>query len=624
MNKRRNLTIAQTAPALLFFILAFLYIYFKIDPRLVYHWWHGFNLDFSHTLQYLAQSLQNPGGFVKYTSSLSLLYLISRFQGSLILTGLAVLLYLSTRMLFRNTRNGLQYLVTFTPSVGFILILNQYNYPVSMALKWSIAALSASVFIHSKVEKISIRTLFFILGGCVTFYLGRSALVLYSFLCLFFSLRKKEWQAAVMVTLVGLIIPAIVGHFASQNTLDAYRYYFGLWHRGEEIVPSNIRTVSIILPLTAFLILVGIIFDRPFKPLKTGVPGDVFNRPIVRTSLFEAVLFSFLLIPGFFLFRPDVKLGLQFDYAAYYNEWDVITTTARRIPDSGFHPYTCADINRALYESGRLLDEMFTFPQNPSGLFVPLRHYTQKDTVLVPPLIGVRNAETCLRLGLVNLAEQMAHELLSAYSDYPSLYLLLAKVNIIKKETRAARVFLKHLLSLENDRYRRQQAEAMLTRLDQDSLFTDDPMIDRIRTMSPDSDYVRIERWPEEMLTDLLKSNPENRMAFEYLIAHYLQTGKLEKVMNHIKELNVFFPEQYPRHVEEALVVYRYGTDRELPPAAKKPSSNVVERYERFRKILDHSRRHGLSAVNAARAAAEEHLESYFFYFSLGNVRKAL
>ncbi|MBD3321478.1 MAG: hypothetical protein GF350_10335 [Chitinivibrionales bacterium] len=611
-------------PVVLFLGACFILIYFVINPALVYHWWHGFNLDFTRSLSSFLSSLAAPGGFVDYSSSLLLLSCLSRFQGSLVCTGIAFLMYPATAMLFDKTRPGLHSVIALIPSTAFLLVLSQYNWPVSTALNWSIACICASVWIRTRRLQTATSVLLFLACGGLSLYLGTASFPVYVSLCFLFALKRRRWFSGGIIFVAGYLVPAVVLYALPGKFSEALANYFSLWRISEEIVVSNAGTAAVIFSLAGACILAGIFADY-FPELIRSFPYSVFpSRPSAAPLLSILLTQAMVLAPAHFIFRNDVQRGLQFDHAAYYHEWERLLDAARRLPDAGFHPYTCADVNRALYETGDLCEKMFTFPQNPAGLMVPLRHYTQKDSVHVPPLIGIRNAETCLKLGLVNLAEQMAHELLSAYSDYPALYCILAKVNIIKKQFPAARLFLKHLLTLKNDRYRRKQARRMLVALSSDSSFDNNPEIARVRKKIPSNDYIRIERWPEEQLTDLLKSNPSNRMAFEYLMAFYLQNGKVAKVAKHIDALNRFFPDRYPRHIEEALVIFVHGMNRKLPAEANPLSDNYLQKYDDFSKIIDHGRRHGLRAINAARRAAEDHLDSYFFYFSFGNVRKAL
>ena len=64
----------------------------------------------------------------------------------------------------------------------------------------------------------------------------------------------------------------------------------------------------------------------------------------------------------------------------------------------------------------------------------------------------------------------------------------------------------------------------------------------------------------ESLLLRLLKRNRHNRMAFEYLMAHYLLTDKLEKLVANLYRFGDFDYPQLPRHCQEALIIYQETT----------------------------------------------------------------
>jgi hypothetical protein len=53
----------------------------------------------------------------------------------------------------------------------------------------------------------------------------------------------------------------------------------------------------------------------------------------------------------------------------------------------------------------------------------------------------------------------------------------------------------------------------------------------------------------------LLKQNPKNKMALEYLFACYLLNGNVREIWNHISDLSAVTTLKIPRHVQEALMV---------------------------------------------------------------------
>jgi DNA-binding SARP family transcriptional activator len=67
-----------------------------------------------------------------------------------------------------------------------------------------------------------------------------------------------------------------------------------------------------------------------------------------------------------------------------------------------------------------------------------------------------------------------------------------------------------------------------------------------------DSEYGR--NLAEVMLLELLDRNPKNRMAFEYLMAYYMVSKRLDDLCRHLERVKQFGYRETPRLYEEALL----------------------------------------------------------------------
>ena len=64
------------------------------------------------------------------------------------------------------------------------------------------------------------------------------------------------------------------------------------------------------------------------------------------------------------------------------------------------------------------------------------------------------------------------------------------------------------------------------------------------------------------MLLALLERNPRNRMALEYLMAHYLLNVEVDKLVRNLHRFDDLGYRHLPRHCEEALVFYLATTGK--------------------------------------------------------------
>jgi hypothetical protein len=134
------------------------------------------------------------------------------------------------------------------------------------------------------------------------------------------------------------------------------------------------------------------------------------------------------------------------------------------------------------------------------------------------------------------------------------------------------------------------------------------------------SSYIRRDKNPrlykesiEEMLTGLLRQNPKNRMAFEYLMAFYLLGGGLEKLAANVGRLSNLGYREIPTLYEEAMLIYQgmHGRRPDIGQLEIKPET--IERYNRFVRLYRSMQPQNRQAV--LQRLVREFGTSYFFYY---------
>jgi hypothetical protein len=125
----------------------------------------------------------------------------------------------------------------------------------------------------------------------------------------------------------------------------------------------------------------------------------------------------------------------------------------------------------------------------------------------------------------------------------------------------------------------------------------------------------------EEMLTGLLRQNPKNRMAFEYLMACYLLAAQHEKIVANIGGLTDLGYREVPPLYEEAMLIYQgmHGRRPDLGKLKIKPET--IDRYNRFVRLY-----HSIQPQNrqvVLQQLIREFGTSYFFYYRFTISRQA-
>jgi hypothetical protein len=222
-------------------------------------------------------------------------------------------------------------------------------------------------------------------------------------------------------------------------------------------------------------------------------------------------------------------------------------------------------------------------------------------------------AQTLLELGQVNLAEHMAHESLELAGARPETLRLLAQINILKDLPGAARVFLNRLRLTP---FHRREAERQLQLLAADPGGANQPELSAIRTRLPRTDDPDAGLPTESLLRQLLKANPTNRMAFDFLLAHQLLNSHLDELPADLGRLDGFRDPVLPRPCEEALLLYRdRAPAKPLDLRGRQIRPATIERYRHFSDLI---RRHQGQPELAYAALATEFGDTFWFYTLFG------
>jgi hypothetical protein len=218
---------------------------------------------------------------------------------------------------------------------------------------------------------------------------------------------------------------------------------------------------------------------------------------------------------------------------------------------------------------------MFHYPQVASSEALLLRDSVW-DTF---PVVARWRCDLYLELGRVNESQRWIHEALTVEGETPRVLERMARVYILNDNPDAARTFLH---ALERVPFQASRARLELAALEQDPRRQSDPFVARIRPLMLRRDYVGT--WnTEQVLQQCLDANPSNRMAFEYLLAHYLLTFDMEGLARAAPRLKDFYHE-LPVHLEEALVGYR-NVVGSLPPGIE-PSAIRRQTESRFQNFV--------------------------------------
>lgn len=225
----------------------------------------------------------------------------------------------------------------------------------------------------------------------------------------------------------------------------------------------------------------------------------------------------------------------------------------------------------------------------------------------------MESSDVLFDLGRINESEHMAHEALEVLGERPQTLKRLVYIQVLKGRPEAARRF---LALLERSLLHGRWARRLLRQLEADPTLSAVPLVAsrrKLMVVQDSDDKLDL----ETMLEQLLERNRRNRMAFEYLMAHYLLTGQLDKMVANLHRFDGFDYPHLPRHCEEALAIYLETTGSQEPNLGRhKVRPEIRRRYHEFMERLRQFR----GDTPAAFAALHPDFgATYFFYHAFGH-----
>jgi len=624
----KNLLGRGRVVSVLFFGAFYLFLWLCIKPDLVYHYFEiSRKAPFFKTgWLFLQDSLSYPGGPSRYLASFFTQLCYFSWLGALCITLTAWAIYRLTASLTAIAADSPWRFICYVPALLVLMICGRYESPMNTAM-----AVLAVVFFSVLYEKISTRLgparviLFLIVCVFLYYFAGSIAFIFVALAALreFFDRRNPVF--GVLYLLLGAAVCWLLGTYVFElGTREVYLHsspFIPTKQNNDKEKWARIfeGALFVVLPVVVLLVgmgrgLAGILntshSSRRRPQEKSSVAKETsehFHRAELKWVMQISLLVLIVVPSVLFSFDRKAKAVIQVSYFTCRRMWPEVLATARESYLKRYFPFCNHAVNRALYYTGRFGDEMFTYPQD----------FRAADLVFCliqgGNVVYMERAETCLELGLINVAEKIAHEFLEGSDDSPFILKQLALINIVKGRTETARVFLRALS--KNLVYGR-EAKKLLRRLESDPQLENDQRIRQLRSVMLTTDHGYTSYNEDAWLTELLQRNKHNKMAFEYLMANYLLTKQLDKFVENLPRLDDLGYESIPRHYQEAIVLYIGTTRKNVDLGDRLIDAETLRQYNEINQI-------GKQFANDQgvlwRALASRFNRTYFFYFTFGS-----
>ena len=550
-----------------------------INAEYIAHW---FPAPFLSGVAFYRPYSRFVGGPVQYAASFVCQAYAAHWAAVLVFTLLALAAWAIARGILRRFSPGscdwpaaafpLIVLILASRDIGVLFVLPMV---AGLAAAWLYMALSERAR-NGRAQTAVAGA--FLVASIPLYYLLASGFLYLCALCALFELLVRKRPAWCLIWLAfGAAVPYGVSWVLFEP--DVVRRYFRwmMMPRRDAITTALVAAMYAFVPVGAVAaFLISRLAGNRRPPDPEAVPGRTRQSPRGRrkqASRAKATRLGDRLAP---LFRHAVRgagfaalallalrlVVVHFDtsgwvYADYLREYgrpaEALASLAEA-HDEGDPARFLAFY--ALARTGRLPWEMFRYPQVASSDALLLRDAAW-DRISV---IADWRSDVYLELGRINDSQRWAHEALAMEGETPRVLERMALTYVLSGNAAAARTFVSALEKIPSQAVRGRQ---YLAALDRDPGMRSDPLVARIRPLMLQKEYVG--DWgTEQVLQQALDANPSNRMAFEYLLAHYLLTSDLEGFARLAPRLKEFYRE-LPTHVQEALVGFR-NVNGSLPP----------------------------------------------------------
>ena len=609
----------------LFFLLFYLYLWLIIDPRLIDHavgiLSPYYSLTFTAGWPFFQEHLMRPGGIIEYVARFLSQFFSWGWMGAMIVTAVASAMCWSVGALVRLAKKPAGLAIRLVPPVLLLMMYTDYSQPLTAVLSLLPVLMGFGLYVRLAPQGQAAWSIF-VLAMCLALnYITGSASILFPVLLAIYEiLIRRNRLAGVVGLLCGLMVPGLLGvSLSGSGFRDAY---------GAFLTPASGAALPdwpylVVLYVYFPVVLAGAalretrVFHNP-RPTKRAasraaspsrwarVLGFLRAEDSSRGMKTMAVLLTVAVIL-WFIRDPHGKTMLNIDYCCQHERWSDALDAAANLPPHRHNSYSNRNVMLALCRTGQIGEEMFRYPQFADAVDM---HVSSRADGNVPTFLQMARFFT--GIGEINRAERYACEALSETGDLPAILKQLAMINIVKDRPETAKVFLN---ALSKKPLHHQVAQEMLRKLGNDPRMEDDLTVSRLRAVMLKQDDVSYVVSVEVMLQRLLAQNRHNKMAFDFLMAHYLLTRRTDRVVANLQHLEDFGYQGIPRHFQEAVVAQASATDNWALTREYAIGPEILGQEVLLRQILANAANEH-EAMNAAIDAGLDH--SYLFFHKFG------
>ena len=517
INTERNTKIAV---AFILLIGSFLYFQFIVP----YHLYFKEQIQlFIYDTTYVLSYFSKPAGIACLTGDFLTQFLYLKGGGAVVISLLFVLTWLLiVGILHSFGIKQLAALLALIPVIAEWGIIGEIYSSLAMPVAFTLVLLS--IYIYILIRNKTVSLVFGIAFIPFLYWALGSAMFLFPVFVLFYEIYqgKKRYLYWLALFVSAAIIPYLLRSYFLITVTQAYFYpYLG------------IKQVMCVYVTAVIFFLASLKVIR-----KLRVTVLTFSL----TALFILIFWIWGLTSATNLKREKI-LGMATE--AYFEKWDKVLKIAEKSKQE--NQIATYYTNIALSKQMQLGDRMMEFYQPfVSGLFLPVNQESGRFVIFF-------SSDVFYYIGDMNMSQHsaMLGMTFSPYQRSSRMIQRLAEINIVSGDIPGA---MKYIRMLESSLFHRKVAARLKALASQP-----DNRLQIKRSQIHTTDILHSAFDLQSSLELLVKTNPDNRAALDYLLAFHLMNKNIPAFFNayssYYKDKTIYVPKAYA----EALLIYFAG-----------------------------------------------------------------
>jgi hypothetical protein len=571
------------------FLLFYLYFAFFNKYHILYL---EQNQLFLWNLDFLKEQFSLPGGFTIYAGSFFTQFFVSYWLGALIYTLNALTIFVLTLYIFKrhNFSNIILCLVpvwlltilhsselfTFSQAIGFLLLISFFA-------------------LYITVKKTVNRYVLFFAGWTVLYILAGGFAVPVIILCVLHEILFRKQKSSYLISAFYVITGVMAPYLFSKLIFYIQPDKIFTWPVNFELSSYYLYALIIFFVWFPLVLIVSYFLNRRMSLLNNLLSWNFVN---VLAGTFIILFMGFTIYKYAFNKKADLMLGI--DYHVQKTEWEKVLKLSERYP--GYNTLVIYYTNIALYKTGQLFDKMFNYPQIGSR---GLRLQWARNLNL---FFG---GELFYQLSYNNESIHWAFEALVAKGLNPRSLKRLIVGFMVNGNLNIAG---KYINILKQTLFYRKWAQKHEAYLSDPALAKHDSEISRNIDLRAYSNF--FSEVEGMNLQDLLANHPENKMAYEYLIASLLLDKNLDGFARAILSLKNYGYKRLPVHIEEALIFYNFYERQNVMPEGFTFRPETITKFNAYATTYTRMRSDRTAASNALK---KKYGNTYWYYLQFIN-----